>query len=138
MTHNLPRSNELISRIMEICKESGAIAELERDHYQKLITMDNAEMHQLIRMLIFSMQDIINNVDQWETEDKLLDQLGTSLSLIMSGMMYFSETGEQVIAKPSRMPTDDERQQLRNRAEAERETIRQVLWEILDEQTEIA
>ena len=97
--------------------------------------MDNAEMHQLIRMLIFSMQDIINNVDQWETEDKLLDQLGTSLSLIMSGMMYFSETGEQVIAKPSHMPTDEERQQLRDRAEAERETILEVLCEILDEQT---
>jgi len=27
---------------MEICEESGAIAELEADYYQKLITMDRS------------------------------------------------------------------------------------------------
>jgi len=125
----------LIEFIMEMCEDSGSIADVGEGYYQQSINMDDEAMHSLIRHLIFSKKDYINDSDQWKTEDKLLDHLRSILLLIMRGLMYFPDDGGQpVFAKPTHMPTDEELNQLRERADNERGTILEVLWEILHEQ----
>ena len=125
--------------LMEMCEESGDIAEIDADYYKQFINMDVVAMRDLIRTLIFSMASRINAPDRWESDDKLLDMLEITLHLIMCGIMFFPENGgEPTFYKPSIMPTKEEKQLLRKRAEAERKTILEVLWDILHEQEEKA
>ena len=125
----------LMDFIMEKCEDDGAIVEIETDHYQQLISMDDAAMRGLIRAVIFSMISKINPPNKWKNDDELINMLKNTLQLIMCGVMYFPENGgEPIINKPSIMPTKEERQLLQARAEAERDTILEVLWDILHEQ----
>ncbi|MDX8410514.1 MAG: hypothetical protein R8K46_01385 [Mariprofundaceae bacterium] len=81
------------------------------------------------------MRKHINDLDQWKSDDELFDLLHTYLFMIMRGMMSFTEDGgEPVFARPTHMPSDEEIQLLRIRADSERETIKEVFWEILKEQ----
>ena len=129
----------LMDFVLERCEDSGAIAEVEPDHYQQFINMDDAAMRSLIRTVIFFNIPAINDTDHWKSDDELLDMLESNLYLILSGLMYFPEDGDElVICKPTIMPTEDEKQLLRTRAQEERKTIRELLWEILHEQEEKA
>lgn len=131
------RPLNVLDAIMEICEESGDIAEIEADYYQQFLNMDDEEMRGLIRLLIFSMAPTINRTNRWKSDDALLDMLESTLHIIMCGVMFFPECGgEPVFNKPTIMPTEEEKQLLREHAKAERETIREVLCDILHEQAE--
>jgi len=127
----------LMDFVLERCEDSGAITEVEPAHYQQLINMGDAGMRDLIHAVIFFNIPAINDTDHWKSDDALLDMLESNLYLILCGVMYFPESGgELVICKPTIMPTEEEKQLLRTRAATERETIREVLWGILHEQVE--
>jgi len=125
----------IIEAIFDICERDGDIQEVPHDYYQQFIAMDAASMRSLVYQLIFSRVDDINDTDRWKNDDVLLDSLCSDLFLIMCGLMFFSEGGGQpVIAKPTHMPTDEEIEKLTLRSDNARETIREVLWEILNNQ----
>jgi len=127
----------LMDFIFERCEDDGSIAKVEADYYQYYITMADEEIRDLIRLLIFSMAPTINKIDQWKSDDALLDRLRITLFMIMRGIMFLPENGgEPVFCKPTRMPTDDEIEQLHVRADSELETIREVFENILHEQEE--
>lgn len=122
--------------IMETCEESGAVCDIEPEYYQNFINIDSESIRLLIRDVIFASRNYINDTEKWKTEESLFDRLCSTLLLIMSGTCYFSEDGSEIVFnKPSIRPTAEELTHLKRRAEAERGTLKNELWKILESQT---